>query len=154
MDVLARGNEALDWLEQWDPFISRFREPPGAVREPAYECGGYLGNLDDYAGGLPHYNYAGEEIPFREALANASDPNHYHIGNDYVNTSRGLMRVSTIFPGVQMGYNKLLFETMIEHDTGWLDQFRWATLDEAVARHREICDKLSQSWWLNLGGRA
>lgn len=159
MDVLARGNQAFDWLERWDPFISRFREPAGVRPEPGYaSCGGYLGDLSDYAGGLPHFNYAGQEIPFREALRNAADPYHYHVGNDYVDTCHGWMRVSTVFSGIEWapswGGPPKLFETMVEHDTGWIAQYRHTSLDDAVEAHRDICDGLSQSWWLNLGGRA
>jgi hypothetical protein len=157
VDVLARGNEALDRLEAWEPFARRYRARP--TTEDPYECGGYLGDLDDFAGGLPHYNYAGEQIPFREALANARDPHHYHVGETYVRTARGLMRVSTIFSGVEWGPSwtgqPLLYETMVESEHhGWIYQQRWFTLDQAVDGHRQVGDALAQSWWLNLGGRA
>lgn len=156
VDVLARGNDWLNRLEEWEPFRRRYRQPTYLTPEP-YTCGGYLGDLSDFAGGLPHYNYAGEEISFREALAAARDPEHYHVAHDHVRTAQGLMRVSTIFPGIAfVSWSRpVLYETMVESEHhGWIHQSRWHTLDQALAGHRGIADELAQSWWLNLGGRA
>lgn len=158
VDVLAWGNQVLDRVEAWGPVAHWLRDRP--VFEDPYECGGYLGKLDEIVGGLPHYNYAGEEISFREAMVAASDPNHYHVGNDYVRTGKGLMRVSTIFPGVEVGPSwyggpPVLFETMVESEHhGWIYQQRWRTLEQAVAGHRAVRDMLAQTWWTNLGGLA
>lgn len=162
VDVLARGNEMLDRAEV---FLKGFqREQPAA--EVTTGCGGYLGDLGGgrgLASGIKHYNYAGEEISFWEAMELSQDPFHYQPAYVELETAWGPARVSTICPGFDMGLNFYpdapikQFETMaFGEDTNPFDQFqhRATCLEEALAVHNAAADQLAQSWWTNLGGRA
>lgn len=159
MDVLARGNEALERLEQWEPFRRRYRQR-AADNVRSLPARDRWDNIpDDVRDGL-YYDLAGQPCGLRTWSRLWEDR---FQATDVVRTDAGEVMVSTIWLGIDHSFRwppggpPIIYETMTfcedaEKYDG--EQWRYATREGALASHREITDQLAQSWWLNLGGRA
>lgn len=174
VDVLARGNEAVERLEQWEPFRRRYRQSAGAVRQSAEPKRiGPAGWDPDWDAvrdrrDFPYYDRQGNPISLRQWATLSEDIgyNGKRVAESDIVTAGGLrVWVSTVWLGLDHGFypggDPVIFETMaFPGESGGnftprdLDCNRYTSLEQAYRGHQEMAGQFAQDWWLDLGGRA
>lgn len=120
-----------------------------------------------------YYDRQGREISLRTFTKLLSQGEEYrHLAYDEVRTSGGRPAfVSTVWLGVDTGLRlfsrterscPVIFETMaLRADVGPEDPgfvvdhgYRYCTERAAYLGHGQVLDRVTQAWWLDLGGRA